>query len=577
MNDIFYLESDEEITSVIDRLRKAESKGVVLVIPRGGTLGQSIVNLKLLRKSAKDLDLDFCLVTGDRVCKNLASQIGITIFSKVAEAEEADLSKTPQKVDKPTPDEISPNGDFKINSYYNRKDEEVAEEVGATETDETPEEEMGQEEEFHDDKPIEEKKPVEQIKAREDQKAKKDEEPDHNLKPFSGTNKKNISGSKKPLLIIIAVSLVLALIISYIFIPFANASIKLKTEEFTLSQDLKVDQTALSADVENNILPGTEIKIEKEGTKTYNSTGTKEAGEKASGKITVYNEWSTTPETLNKGTRFISGGKAFLLQSDILVPGAKLDPNPPIKFIAGSIEASVTAENSGESYNIGPTSFTISSLPSSQQAKIYGRSSVAMAGGTTKILKVITADDIKNASKDLFTDISTAGKADVIARAEETEVLIFEENNVNSAIVSEEPSKAVDTESETFDYRMKVELKTLGFQDSQAKKMMVEKVNKQLNSDQMIVNEDKSEVLYSFTAADKTFMTVEADFKGRVGKKLEKQTIINEITNKKAFEAKNIIQKNEAVDQIDLKIWPSPLFRVPMIKSRIQVKFDYAE
>ena len=50
-----YLESDEEITSVVDRLRKSEAKEIILVIPKGTALLQSIVNLKLLKKEAEKL------------------------------------------------------------------------------------------------------------------------------------------------------------------------------------------------------------------------------------------------------------------------------------------------------------------------------------------------------------------------------------------------------------------------------------------------------------------------------------------------------------------------------------------
>ena len=138
MNEIIYLENDEEITSVIDRLRKAKENSLALVIPRGGSLAQSIVNLKLLRKSAGEMGKEISLVSNDRISRNLASQIGLTVYSKASDAEKARPIK-----ESPLPE--PPKGDFKVNSYYGKEDEPTALEVTPTEELEDEEEEVADE------------------------------------------------------------------------------------------------------------------------------------------------------------------------------------------------------------------------------------------------------------------------------------------------------------------------------------------------------------------------------------------------------------------------------------------------
>ena len=50
MDEILYLEPDEEITSVVDKLKGLEANSVGLVAPKGSSIVQSLVSLKLLQK-----------------------------------------------------------------------------------------------------------------------------------------------------------------------------------------------------------------------------------------------------------------------------------------------------------------------------------------------------------------------------------------------------------------------------------------------------------------------------------------------------------------------------------------------
>ena len=61
----------------------------------------------------------------------------------------------------------------------------------------------------------------------------------------------------------------------------------------------------------------------------------KELNEKARGSLTVYNEYSSSPQTLVATTRFESPeGKIFRIEKNIVVPGAKIEEG---KIIASTI------------------------------------------------------------------------------------------------------------------------------------------------------------------------------------------------------------------------------------------------
>lgn len=609
MNEIFYLEADEEITSVIDRLKKAEGKSVSFVIPRGGSLAQSIVNLKLLKKSAAKLGIDFSLVTADRISRNLASQVGLSVFSKVAEAEKAG-----PKEDKFAGIPISEEGKggFRVNSYYAKKDAEEAEEEAEEEVE--VEEDDAIDDSDASDNEDEEPSEEDQIESRPQPKAdrpldEKAEEPVPYKPKFSEPEKleqkpieekkeggnhmsnssqdgtfrnaqqkpKNIAKTRKILLAIMGVCLILILAISYIFIPYAQAKVVLKTEEVKLDKEMTVDSSLKAVDSATLTLPGKTVSIEKEGSNTYDATGSKDVGTKATGKITVYNEWSTTPETLSKGTKFVSGGKAFLLTTDVSVPGAKLDPNPPIKFIAGSVDASVEAENSGDTYNLAPTSFSIPSLPLNQQGKIYGKSAAAMTGGTTKSVKVITDADLKGASADLAKSLLESSKTELSAAATDAEAKIFV-NNAASEVLSESSPKKAGDEADSFDYTIKLKISALSFIEADAKAMIIAEAEKVAGEGKMLVNPDKAEITYTFVSNTSTsVMKMTASLLGRSGQKTDVNALKKNITNKKYSEAQTYLATQNGVESAEIKIWPSPVFRVPFLKNRISIKFDYAQ
>ncbi len=81
----FYIESDEEVTSVIDRLRASQQQMNVFVVPAGATLLQSAVNMRLLLREAQKAQKDVAIVTTDEYGKILAQKIGITTYEHLSE------------------------------------------------------------------------------------------------------------------------------------------------------------------------------------------------------------------------------------------------------------------------------------------------------------------------------------------------------------------------------------------------------------------------------------------------------------------------------------------------------------
>lgn len=77
MSETFYIEQDEEIISVVARLRQSSSLENYFVFPKRALVLQSIINLRLFQREAQKLGKKIIIVTQDEQGRTLASKAGI--------------------------------------------------------------------------------------------------------------------------------------------------------------------------------------------------------------------------------------------------------------------------------------------------------------------------------------------------------------------------------------------------------------------------------------------------------------------------------------------------------------------
>lgn len=122
-------------------------------------------------------------------------------------------------------------------------------------------------------------------------------------------------------------------------------------------------------------LPFETVAVEKVATQSVPAEGTENANDPAQGTITVYNEQAKIQELI-KNTRFESpDGLIFRIRDSVKVPAAS-DSAP------GTLNVTVYADEGGERYNIGATTFTLPGLEGSALFdQVYARSAEPMVGG----------------------------------------------------------------------------------------------------------------------------------------------------------------------------------------------------
>lgn len=91
---LIYLEADDEITSVIRRMRAADPGRVVVVAPGRSRATSSAVALRLLARAAADDGREVAVV-GDALTRSLAAEAGVTSHATVDEAQDNASSEVP--------------------------------------------------------------------------------------------------------------------------------------------------------------------------------------------------------------------------------------------------------------------------------------------------------------------------------------------------------------------------------------------------------------------------------------------------------------------------------------------------
>lgn len=211
------------------------------------------------------------------------------------------------------------------------------------------------------------------------------------IKESAGTDWKTSSSRNTPRVILWAIgavsTIVLLVILGNIF-SLATLTITPQSQKSTVNLNLVAKPKALSGE-----LGYTSLNLVRDKEEVIPADGEKLVETRSSGRIIIYNNYSTSAQRLVKNTRFETpDGLIYKISDSVTVPGRHSSAG---QSIPGSIEALVYAETAGQEYNIGLTDFTIPGFKSIPERfeSFYGRSKTPMTGG--KIGKEKTVSDEK--------------------------------------------------------------------------------------------------------------------------------------------------------------------------------------
>src|ERR1035437_6548830 len=93
--DTIYIDIDDEITGIIDKLSASDGKVVALVLPKRAAVFQSIVNMKLLKRAADSSKKNLVLITSEAGLLPLAGVAGVHVAKTLSSKPEIPVGPLP--------------------------------------------------------------------------------------------------------------------------------------------------------------------------------------------------------------------------------------------------------------------------------------------------------------------------------------------------------------------------------------------------------------------------------------------------------------------------------------------------
>lgn len=380
----------------------------------------------------------------------------------------------------------------------------------------------------------------------------------------------------------IAVVIVLILLISFIFYgskaPKATAKISVRSQPLTKSVTIRVKADGLT-DIKNKTLRGTLLSTTVEDTMEKDTTGTKTVGEKAEGKVTIYNKTSSEVK-LNKGDKLTYKGKStdlnYYLKGDVTVPpNASQDPlDDASPIIPGEATQDIVAADIGESYNIDDgKSLTVSGYKSGDLA---AKTKTKISGGKSEQVKTVTLDDRANLLKDLQVQAVLKAEADIKTKLGSTQRLIS--GATSTKIAKQTYSKNVNDEAQKISLTLSVNAESLVYLNSELNSFLDEYVKDVIPESFVLSEQDREvEVEVLGNSTNSVLTSKEADLqvtlKTYIMPNIKEEELKNSLKGKSVTEAIKILESIKNVTYYEFKLSPViPLFRnVPKDPNRIQI------
>ncbi len=376
---------------------------------------------------------------------------------------------------------------------------------------------------------------------------------------------------KKIILFLMGLGFVTFILAAYFILPEAKVVITPKKDSSSFEISVVADKNLSQIDYVLSRVPAKLMKIEKNETKEFASSGESEMSTKAKGIITVSNGYSAAPQTLVTTTRFeTDDGKIFRTTKTIIVPGAKIQGS---NMTPGLIDVEVIADQPGSSYNIGPTIFTIPGLKGSPKYDGFnGKSSAPMAGGSDGKTKMVLQSDLDNAknvmTQEFQNELDQSLKDQISGDVKLLDGALREEQP--AITFSQQAGNAADK----FTATIKLTATALVFETKDIADLAGKAISAAGSSNkQLLPNED-----FAYSNVQVNFDRGQINMKvktqqGAVGK-IDVDTLAKQLVGKDEAGIKKVLSQIPEIQNAKITFWPFWVKKVPNEVDKIKVSVE---
>lgn len=528
--DVIYVDIEDDITSVIEKVKSSSLTIVALVPPKRTGVLQSVVNLKLLQRAATSSKKRVVLITSDPALIGLAAGLKIPVAKNLQSRPELPTAPSTK-----SDDEVINGEDLPVGDHAKTADKPLEltgfpvanNEPGAAAAFSAP------------------------FAAKASGRA-----------PKRGASVPNFDKFRKKMFIIggAGALLIVFLVWALFFAGNASVAITAKTNIVNINKPLVLRENA-KLDAAQSIAPAVIKSTKKTSSVDFTPTGKKDVGEKAKGTV----EFSTDSITVIKnGTTIPAGtplsatnGLTYVTDSNVTMTLENSD----------GAETTITAAGNGAKYNgaLG----AVSGEPDGITGTITGTTS----GGTDKTVTVVSQSDVDKAVEKLSSVDSSKIKAELKKQFDDTMVVIQE----SFAVEPSEPTSAPAVGQEATSAKLTAEttytMVGLSRNDLRAIYDTYTKTQIAGEKNQKVYESGDQSTKFTEFVKNTNSYSVRAQATAQVGPNIDEKALASQLTGKRSGEIQQHIEGIQGVEDVSVKLSPFWVTKSPTKAEKITIKF----
>ncbi|MEO5691212.1 MAG: hypothetical protein ABIQ64_03435 [Candidatus Saccharimonadales bacterium] len=524
--DIIYVDIEDDITSIIDKVKHADSSIVALVPPKRIGVLQSVVNLKLLQRAGENAKKRVVMITSDPALISLAAGAMIPIARNLQSKPEIPVAATADEVE----DDVI-TGDEMNDSLVD--DTTVAPGAVAGSTIPTP-----------------------SVASAAKANARRSGPRVPNFENFR--NKGLLIGGG-------VIAVILLLVWAFVFAPRATVVIGAKTTPYSVNKAVSATPGG-TLSVDAGTLGAATKEIAKTASVDFQATGKKDVGEKATGTAN-YSNSNLNAVSIPAGTKLNSpSGIIFVTDSTVSVPAA-VCTGTIFNCSPGKSSGGVTSAQAGSSSN--GANGSLSGAPSGVSASFASPS----GGGTDKTVTVVSEGDAAAAREKLASENADKIKAE-LKKQFPGDVMIVDES---FAVTPGNPtvSPAVGQEATTAKLTIETKYSLLGLKRTDVAAIIEADLKKQLAGipNQSIYDKGTDAVRFNSVTKEGANYKLAIQTTGYIGPQIDATKLANQLAGKREGEIIAQVKNYDGIEDVKVEFSPFWVSKAPSA-DKVIIKFQ---
>lgn len=537
---IIYIDVEDEITDVVNKIKESEEKIIALVPPKGIGILRSAINLRILARTSQKIGKQIVIVSNNQSLRAMAG------------AAEIPVAKTLQsKPEIPEIEALEIDGEDVIDG----EKLPVSEFAGKKKNLEDEEAEILSTIDIDDNKTFSKAEPEAANSSRKKSVAAK--VPDFNkfrkkLFVFGG----------------LGVALLMFFIWAIFIAPAAKVIVSARTSDVNISDSVNLISGQSSNPSKGNLALVTQT-IEKSSEVSFEATGIREEGEAATGLLTLSQNTEDEPVIIKSGTAFSASGCNFVTTSVATIPAARLRGG---SIRPGSTTVGIRATQIGEQCNLAPQSYT-------SAANGITANGGQLSGGSKTTKKVVSEKDVAEAKAKLAEVNIEEIKNELNAKFDNSFVVIPE--SFSAQVGEAESSPLVGAEAPsgkaTLKATSKYALNAVPKADIENYLKVAIENKTESFGDKKIYETGISSVKLTDYRANSQSSTIKVQSTAKVGPKIDENALKKQIFGKKFSDVRNIFEKINGVRDVEVKFSYFWVNTIPSDGKKVDIEFTVKE